>query len=95
LTRLGVKEEPLKFTTVSLLKSLPLMVNTNGLPPAVVLLGEIEVTEGALWQEQDTAIASAITSRHKADDLAAVAIGVHRWQTGSDKPGAGNLRAIQ
>jgi len=65
------------------------MVNTNGLPPAVVLLGEIEVTDGALWQEQDTPVASAITSRHKADDLAAVAIGVHRWQTGSDKRGAG------
>jgi len=63
------------------------MVNTNGLPPAVVLLGEIEVTDGALWQEQDTAMASAITSRHKADDVAAVAM--HRWQTGSDKRGAG------
>jgi hypothetical protein len=89
LTRLGVKAEPLKFTIVSLLKSLPLMVNTNGLPPAVVLLGEIEVTDGALAQEQDTAVASAITSRHKTDDLAPVAIGVHRWQTGSDKRGAG------
>jgi hypothetical protein len=95
LTRLGVNEEPLKFTIESLLKSLPLTVNTNGLLPAVALLGEIEVTDGEVRQEQDTAVASAITSTHKTDDLAAVAAGVHRWQTGSDKRGAGKLRAIQ
>src|SRR5580658_11057383 len=71
------------------------MVNTKSLPPAVALLGEIEVIDGALGQEQDTPIASAITSTHKTDDLAAVAIGVRRWQTGSDKRGAGNLRAIR
>jgi len=71
------------------------MVNTNGLPPAVALLGEIEVIDGAPGQEHDTAVASAITSTHKTDDLAAVAIGVHRWQTGSHKRGTGKLRAIQ
>jgi hypothetical protein len=69
------------------------MVNTNSLPPAVVLLGEIEVIDGAAGQLQDTTVASAITSTNKTDDLAAV--GVHRWQTGSDKRGAGKLRAIQ
>ena len=71
------------------------MVNTKSLPPADVLLGEIEVTDGAPGQEQDRAVASAIRSTHTADDLAAVAIGIHRWRTGSDKRGAGKLRAIQ
>jgi len=71
------------------------MVNTKSLPPALALLGEIEVTEGAVGQEQDTAVASAITSTHKTDELAAVATGLHRWQTGSGKQGAGTLMAIQ
>jgi len=71
------------------------MVNTNALPPALALLGESEVIDGAPGQEQDTAVASAITSTHKTDDLAAVALGVRRWQTCSDKRAAGNLRAIR
>jgi len=82
LTKLGVKEEPLKSTSESLVKSLPLMVSTNWVPPAVALLGEIEVIDGAAGQEQDTAVASAVTSTYKTDDLAAVAIGVRRLQTG-------------
>jgi len=82
LTKLGVKEEPSKSTSESLVKSLPLMVNTNWVPPAVTLPGEIEVIDGAAGQEQETAVASAVTSTYKTDDLAAVAIGVHRWQTG-------------
>jgi hypothetical protein len=71
------------------------MVNTKSPPPADVLLGEIEVMDGAPEQEQDTPVAVAITSTHKADHLAAVAIGVRRWRTGCDKRGAGKLRAIQ
>jgi hypothetical protein len=54
------------------------MVNTKSLPPADVVLGEIEVMDGAPWQEQDTPIASATTTTNKTDDLVAVAIGVHR-----------------
>jgi hypothetical protein len=96
LTRLGVTEEPLKSTIDSLLKLLPLMVNTNVLPPAVVVLGEIEAIDGVAGQEQDTTVvASAITSTYKTDDLAAFATGVHRRRTGSDKRGAGKLSAIQ
>jgi hypothetical protein len=71
------------------------MVNTKSPAPAVALLGEIELMDGADGQEQDTAVANTITSPHKTDDLIAVAMGVDRWQTGSDKRGAGNLRAIQ
>lgn len=71
------------------------MVNTNSPASAVVLLGEIELIDGAAGQLQDTAVASAITSTHNTDDLAAVAISVHRRQTGSDKQAAGKRRAIQ
>ena len=71
------------------------MVNTKSPAPAVALLGEIEVMDGEDGQEQDTAVANTITSPLKTDDLIAVAAGVHRWQTGTDKRGAGNLRAIQ
>ncbi len=92
--KFGVKM-PLKSTVEVLRKLLPLMVNTNSLPPAVVLLGEIEVIDGAAGQAQDTVVASAITSKYTTDHLAAVANGTHRWQTDSNKRGAGNLRAIQ
>ena len=71
------------------------MVNSTPLLPAVVLLGEIEVIDGAAGQLQDTAVANAITSTNKTDGRAAVAIGVRRRQTGSDKRGAGDLSAIQ
>ena len=71
------------------------MVNTTGLPPAIVLVGDIEVIDGARAQSQDTIVASAITSTHKTDNLAAFALRVHRWQTGSEKRGVGELRAIQ
>jgi len=83
------------MSTIEVLrKLLPLMVNSNWSPPAVVLVGEIEVIDGAAGQEQDTAVASAITSTYKTDDLSAVATGVYRWQIGSDKR-SGKLRAIQ
>jgi hypothetical protein len=52
------------------------MVNTKSPPPAVVLLGDIEVMDGAPGQEQDRPVASAITTTNKADDLVAVAIGL-------------------
>lgn len=71
------------------------MVNTTWLPPAVVVLGEMEVIDGAAGQRQDTTVASASASPHKTDDLAAVAIGEHCRQTGSDERGAGNVKAIQ
>jgi len=72
------------------------MVNTSWLAPAVVLLGEIEVIlDAEVGQEQDTVVASAITSTYKRDDLAAVAIAVHRWPTGSGKRDVRKLRAIQ
>jgi hypothetical protein len=84
------------MSTVELLrKLLPLMVNSTSLLPAVALLGEIEVIDGADGQLQETTVASAITSTYKADDRAAVALGIRRWQTGSDKRGAGDLRAMQ
>jgi hypothetical protein len=54
------------------------MVNTKSLPPADVLLGEIEVMDGAPGQEQDTPVASAIITANKTDDLVAVAIGLYR-----------------
>jgi hypothetical protein len=51
------------MSTVEVLRKLsPLMVNSTGSPPAVVLVGEIEVIDGAGGQEQDTVVASAITS---------------------------------
>jgi len=50
LRKLGVREEPLKSRIELLRKSLPLMVNVNWLPPAVALLGEIEVIDGAAGQ---------------------------------------------
>jgi len=72
------------------------MVNMSWLIPAVALLGEIEVIlDGAVGQEQDTPVASAIRSTYKTGDRAAVAIGEHRRQAGSDKRRAGKLRAMQ
>jgi hypothetical protein len=41
-----------------------------------VLLGDIEVMDGAPGQEQDTPVASAITTTNKTNDL--VAIGLYR-----------------
>jgi hypothetical protein len=95
LTKLVANAEPFKYTIEVVRKSLPLMVNGTGSLPAVVLFGEIELTDGVGGQLQDVAIASAITSTHKTGDLAAVAPGTHPWQTGSDKPGAEKLKAIQ
>jgi hypothetical protein len=74
LTKVAVKEEPLKSTSESLINPLPLMVNTSWLAPAVALVGEIEVMDGEGWQEQETVVASAITSTHKPEDLVAVFI---------------------
>jgi hypothetical protein len=70
------------------------MVNVTSLVPAVALVGEIELIDGAPRQ-QDTAVASVITSTHKTENLDAVAIGVPRRQTAFDKQDAGKLRAIQ
>jgi hypothetical protein len=94
LTKVDVKM-PLMSTVEVLRKLLPLMVNSTWSPPAVVLAGESEVIDGATGQEQDTAVASAITSTHKIGDFAAVGTGARRWRTRCDKRGAGKVRAIQ
>ena len=70
------------------------MVNTNWLPPAVAVLGEIEVIDGATGQRQDITVASALTSKHKTDDLAAFAIGIHPWPIASDERCAAKLTVI-
>lgn len=95
LTKVVTNEEPFRYAIELLRKSFPLMVRVNWPPPAVAVLGEIEATDGAGGQEQDKAVASAIASMHKMGDLAAVAIDVHRRQTGSDKRGAANVKTIQ
>lgn len=46
LTNDVVRDEPFQTTTELLLKLPPFTVKTNPAPPAAVLLGEIEVTDG-------------------------------------------------
>src|SRR2546426_7608051 len=66
------RNELFQLTTESRRKSLPLTVSRNWLPPAVALLGESEVMDGAGGQvPQDTVAASTA----RMGNLALVAIG--------------------
>jgi hypothetical protein len=79
LMNVVTRKEPFQLTTESRWKSLPLTVSRNWLPPAVALLGEIEVMDGAGGQvPQDTTIASASTDMRA--NLDALAIGLHLRQ---------------
>ena len=63
LVNVVTRKELFQLTTESRRNSLPLMVSRNWLPPAVALLGESEVMDGAGGQvPQDTAAASMIVS---------------------------------
>jgi hypothetical protein len=74
---------PFQLTTESWRKSSPLTVSRNCFPPAVALLGEIEVTDGRGGHvPHDTAVHSTIASTAKTGDLAIVAKGLCLRQTG-------------
>src|SRR5438552_13515077 len=76
LVNVVTRKELFQLTTESRRNSLPLMVSRNWLPPAVALLGESEVMDGADGQvPQDTTIASVIVSTTRTGNLALVAIG--------------------
>ncbi|MGA9259914.1 MAG: hypothetical protein WBV98_25220 [Candidatus Sulfotelmatobacter sp.] len=75
------RKEPFQLTTESLRKSLPLTVNKNWLPPAVALLGEIEVMDGTGGQfPQDRTVTSMIASTGMRAHLGTLAIGLHLRQ---------------
>jgi len=81
LTKVVARKELFQLTTESRRKPLPLIVNRNWLPPAVALLGEIEVMDGAGVQvPQDTTIASVILRADMRANLDTLAIGLHPGQ---------------
>ena len=91
-----VRDEPFQTTTALLLKSLPFTVSENPTAPAVVLLGEIEVTEGVGGQPpQETTGRNKIANAPKSAD-SFVAIGVHIRQISgrSDSQGRDFKRII-
>ena len=97
LVNVVTRKELFQLTTESRRNSLPLMVSRNWLPPAVALLGESEVMDGADGQvPQDTAAASVIVSTTGTGNLALVAIGYApraRWLTEREMHnGKGNAR---
>jgi len=68
------RNELFQLTTELRRKPLPLTVSRNLLPPAVALLGESEVMDGAGGQvPQGTAAASVIVSTTRTGNLALVA----------------------
>jgi hypothetical protein len=74
-------KEPFQLTTESRWKSLPLTVSRNWLPPAVAVLGEIEVMDGTGGQvPQDNTVTSVIASTGVRAILGALAIGLHLRQ---------------
>ena len=78
LTKLVTRREPLQLSTESRRKSLPLTVNRNWMPPAVALLGEMEVMDGAAGQvPQEGTVASVIASTDTIANVDALAIGLH------------------
>jgi hypothetical protein len=78
LTKLVTRREPFQLSTESRRKSLPLTVNRNWMPPAVALLGEMEVMEGAAGQvPQEGTVASVIASTDTIANVDALAIGLH------------------
>jgi hypothetical protein len=76
LTNDVVTDVPFHTTTELLAKLLPFTVRTKPSPPAVALLGEIELTDGADGQEQETAGSRKIANapKRKRSDFFIVAI---------------------
>jgi hypothetical protein len=70
LTNVVMRKEPFQLTDESWRKSLPLTVNTNWLPPAVVLLGEMELMKGRGGQtpQDEQTRANDMISRQRQDD---------------------------
>jgi hypothetical protein len=80
LTNDVASAEPSQTTTELLLKLPPFTVKTNPAPPAVALLGEIEVTDGVAGHPpQETTESNKIANPPKSADIFA-AISVHRCQ---------------
>jgi hypothetical protein len=78
LTKDVIRNEPFQLTAESWRNSLPLTVRRNRLPPAVALLGVIEVMNGVGGQApQDTVIASKIANTDMRTNLGDLAIGLH------------------
>ena len=74
LTNDAVRDVPFHATTELLLKLLPFMVRTKSAPPAVALVGEIEVSDGVEAQEQATTGSRNIANAPKRGDLLIVFI---------------------
>jgi len=80
LTNEVVRDEPFQTTTELLLKLPPSTVKTNPAPPAVALLGEIEVTDGVAGHPpHETTESNKIANPPKSADIF-IAIGVHPRQ---------------
>jgi hypothetical protein len=85
LTKLVTRREPFQLSTESRRKSLPLTVNRNWLPPAVALLGEMEVMDGTAGQvPQEGTVASVIANTDTITNVDALAIGLHIRQLADD-----------
>lgn len=77
LTNEVARAEPFQTTTALLLKLPPLTVKVNPTPPAVALLGEIELIDGVGGQPpQETIGSNEIANTAKSADIF-VAIGAH------------------
>jgi hypothetical protein len=77
LTNDVVRGEPFQTTTALLLKLLPVTVSENPAPPAVALLGEIELIEGVDGQlPQETTGSNKIANAPKSADIF-IALGLH------------------
>jgi hypothetical protein len=82
LTNDVVRGAPFQTTTELLLKLPPFTVKTNPAPPAVALLGEIEVTDGVAGQPpHETNGSNKIANAVKSADIF-IAIGIHLRQVG-------------
>ena len=81
VTNVVARKEPFQLTKESRRNSLPLTVNKNWLPPAVALLGEIEVIVGVGGHvPQDRTVTSVNASTDVRANLGALAIGLHLRQ---------------
>jgi hypothetical protein len=76
LTNVVVRGEPSQTTTALLLKLPPFTVSENPSPPAAVLLGEIEVTEGVAGQPPQETTGNIIVNAAKIAAMF-IADGVH------------------
>ncbi len=77
LTNVVTRAVPFHITTELLRKLPPFTVRTNPTPPAVALLGEIELNEGVGGQEQEATGSRKIASAPQSANLFIVAISVH------------------